>query len=304
MSDVAIGLYGKVATQGDFLRAGAGELSQAGIDRWLDESVGVLATERMTLPEAATGFLFVPPGAPRAFVGALAPSEDGVGRRFPLLIFAELPAVAVASALPVVPTVFEPFVRAAGELALSGRASTGAELTARAAELAAPPQLRGDEVATLSNEPALPLLTALGGSASALAYALRTFVMACDQALKGGAVGRGATITVDAPAPSPATRELWLELARRRTRAGGAPPPSALLWNDGPTGRLLMSLGPPAPSMLSFLANPRHRSPRFWPLRTEVATAAAQALQALTAEQKRCVSDPRVSLAQLVAAFA
>ena len=177
-------------------------------------------------------------------MGALAPSEDGVGRKFPLLIFAELPAAAVASALPVCPTQFAPFVHATDALLRDGRTLTGAELAARASELplAACPPLRGDEVATLSNEPALPLLTALAASPPALAYALRTFGLACDQALKTQ-TGTTTTITVDAPAPSAAARELWLEIARRRFRGRGAPTPSTLLWTDGPTGRLLMALG-------------------------------------------------------------
>jgi hypothetical protein len=126
--------------------------------------------------------------------------------------------------------------------------------------------------------------------------------MACDQAAKTGPGAKSGVITVDAPAPNPAVRELWLEMARRRLKwRDGAP---SFLWNDGPGGRLLLTLGQPSPTAVAFLANPRHRASRFWPLRTDVAAAIDQAMKALTPEQVRLVQNPRVSLGELLSAFA
>jgi type VI secretion system protein ImpM len=303
MSGPSIGVYGKVRSQGDFLRGAAGGLSRVGFDRWLEEAVGQLSVERTTLPEEPAGFVYSPGEAESGFVGALAASEDSVGRRFPLLVFLELPADAVKGAWPILPALYAPFTRAAGELILAGRDLPGADFVARAQELgsAAPGAPAGTEVATLSNESSFALATALGRSAPGLAYALRTFSLACDQAPRPGATA--ASITVDAPAPSPAAREMWLDLALRRARRRGAPPPPLAFWTEGATGRLLLAMGPPAPAMLAFLANPRHRSQRFWPLRTEVPAATEQALAALAPGQRRCVEDPRSSLAQLVAEF-
>ena len=212
---VGVGVYGKVRTQGDFVRAGAGEFSQAGLDRWLEEAMGVLRTERTALPEGApAGFLFAPADSGRAFVGALVPSEDGVGRKFPLLIFVDAPAGAATAAWPALPALHAPFVRAAGALALDCLDRPGAELVTRTKQLAVPglvPPAAGDAPVELSREPSVALRAALGGSPPALAYALRTFSLACDQAFKTG--GGVTGITVDAPGPSAEAREMWLELA-------------------------------------------------------------------------------------------
>jgi hypothetical protein len=163
--------------------------------------------------------------------------------------------------------------------------------------MAAPPDAAatGDGV-PLESAPA----SALATSPKALAYAMRTFAMACDQAAKIDSTARGSAITVDAPASTPACRRFWLQLARRRLGSKIVP---SLFWTAGPSGRLLLALGAPPPALLGYLANPRHRATRFWPLRTDVATALDQALAALTPDQKRKVETPGTTLAQLAAAF-
>ena len=40
-----IGVYGKVRSQPDFLRANAGEFSQAGLDRWFQDAVEIMCRE-------------------------------------------------------------------------------------------------------------------------------------------------------------------------------------------------------------------------------------------------------------------
>ncbi len=59
----------------------------------------------------------------------------------------------------------------------------------------------------------------------------------------------------------------------------------------------------PAPAALAYLANPRHRAPRVWPLRTEVGAAIEAALKALNPEQRRLVENPGSTLAELLTAF-
>jgi hypothetical protein len=68
-----IGVYGKVASQPDFLRSNAGEFSQCGLDRLLQDAMEAMRAEGATLPEPPTAFLFAPAG-PLSFVGALSPS--------------------------------------------------------------------------------------------------------------------------------------------------------------------------------------------------------------------------------------
>ena len=302
MSDAAdtagVGLYGKVASQPDFFRLGAGSFSQAGLDRWLQEGAEALRAERAQLPAAPTAFLLAPPG-PTAFLGALTASLDAAGRSFPLALFREIPAAEAREALPSVPLVHAAFVDQAAAL-LSGGPRFDGELLALQARATPPADGAWDAPHAWKNEPASTLEAALGGSRPALAYALRTLVTACDRAATGTAAPASA-LTVEAPVTGPATAALWLEIARLRLGAREVVP--SLLWTPGREGRLLITLGPPSPAALTFLANPRHRSTRLWPLRTTVASAADQAWAALSEPQRAAVSDPNAPLGDLAAVF-
>jgi type VI secretion system ImpM family protein len=301
-----VGIYGKLATQPDFFRSNAGEFSQAGLDRWFQEAMETVRNDRTTLPAEPVGFLLAPAGGKQAFAGAFVPSADAAGRAFPLALFATISSEAVdlASDFPSLASRYAGFVESAGLIASGGVALPGSELVERAESLPLPGQDRGwsgSVAASLAEESAQSLRDAVGGTPSGLSYAMRTFCTACDQAAKTGPVGRGA-ITVDAPAPNPLARALWLELAQRRLRWHDAAP--SMLWTEGDAGRLLLTLGEPSPSAFGYLANPRHRSPRFWPLRTDVVPAIEQAVKALTHEQRRRVENPRVSLGELLSGFA
>jgi type VI secretion system ImpM family protein len=294
-----VGVYGKVASQPDFLRINAGVFAQAGLDRWFADGLETVRSEKTALPAAPTGFLLAPAGAPLALVGAFAPATDAAGRAFVLAVFADIDRAGLGDRLPAVPAAYAYFVNAAGALASSGGTMDAAALAAGAQDLEAilPFETSVAEASGgLATESVSSLTEALGGGQAALAYACRTLAAACDQAAKG------AAITVDAPAPNPAVQQLWIEIARRRL--GGRDTVPSLLWTDGAAGRLLLTLGPPAPSALAFLANPRHRSNRFWPLRTDVASAVQEAGAAQTAQQRAVTGDPQASLADLVAAFA
>jgi type VI secretion system ImpM family protein len=302
-----IGVYGKVRSQPDFLRANAGEFSQAGLDRWFQDAVEIIRTEKTTLPPGPTAFVLTPAGSRHTFVGAFVPGVDAAGRVFPLSVFATLSASELLDTLPAVPARFARFVEGAGAIALAGAKLSGPDLVAHAQALAvdapAPPTAADaqDAIAGLGAESAQILAGAMGGARPSLGYALRTCALACDQAAKTGPAGQGGVITIDAPAPSIAARILWLELARRRLRWRDAAP--SLLWTSADTPRLLMTLGHPAPSSLAYLANPRHRAPRFWPLRTEVGTAIEAAMKALSPDQRRLVENPGSTLAELLTAF-
>lgn len=303
--EASIGIYGKVPSQPDFLRSNAGEFSQAGLDLWFQEGMEIIRGEGTSLPPAPTGFLLARSDVPHAFVGAFIPSTDAAGRPFPLAVFARLPSRGLGDTFPSLTADYAQFVGAAGDVLTMAGGLSAPDLVERARSLAptVPPSLPRSEAATaLAAHPAQPLRAALGGSSAALGYALRTLSSACDQAAKTGADGRSGVITVQAPSPDAPARALWLELARRRLRWRDGVP--SLLWTeDGEAARMLLTLGQPSPAALSYLANPRHRAARFWPLQTDVAVARDQAMAALTPEQRRVVENPRVSLADLVTAF-
>jgi len=297
-----VGLYGKVRTQPDFLRANAGEFSQAGLDQWFQEAMEGLRGEGTQLPEATTCFLLATAKLPLAFVGGFAPSGDAAGRSFPLAVFRSLAVRDLLDTFPAATSAYAPFVGDAGMLAFIGGDLAGPDLVARLQALATGRGAEGPRAdPPMADEPAQALLDAVG-STSGLGYALRTFTAACDQAQKTGPGGRsGVVVTVDAPAPNASVRAFWLEIARRRLRWRDAVP--SLVWTDGPAGRLLITLGYATPGALCLLANPRHRASRFWPLRTEVPTAIDSAMNALTPEQRRRVENPRATLGELASAF-
>ncbi|HVZ87495.1 MAG TPA: type VI secretion system-associated protein TagF [Polyangia bacterium] len=292
-----IGLYGKIAAQPDFARAGAGAFSQAGLDRWLQDGMEMLRAERTTLPAAPTAFMLAPPDSAVAFVGAFAPSADAAGRVFPLAIFAEVGAQDFASAFPAWPAEYAPFVAGAAALALAGATADATELSARAASLAtAPfgsaPAWEGEAISSLRDS--------LGGSAGGLAYAVSTLLGAI-QTTKSAPAGK-SSLTLDFSAPTAALRAFWLEVIRRRLDAREGGP--SVFWSDGPEGRTLVTLGPPSAGAFAYLANPRHRSNRLWPLQTTVASAIDQAMVSLAPQLRRVVDDPSATLKDLAAALA
>lgn len=293
---MSVGLYGKVASQPDFLRAGAGSFSQAGLDRWFQDAMETLRAESASLPSTPTAFLLAPPDSAVAFVGVFAPSTDAAGRVFPLVVFSELAAAGLSEQLPSLPSGTAPFLNDAVMLTIAAAGTDGPTLAAQVQALK-PASITVSETGW-RHQPRAVVVDALGGTSAALAYALRTLQMAVDRAKTGGAAGNG--LTIDAPAPTGEAVGLWLDVIRRRLGPRTVP---SLIWTEGVEGRLLITLGAPAPAALAYLANPRHRSSKLWPLRTSVASAADEALQALTPEQRRLVENPGASLGDLASAF-
>jgi type VI secretion system ImpM family protein len=303
----AVGLYGKVVSQPDFLRAGAGAFCQAGLDRWLQEGVEALRAERTALPPSPIAFLLAPAGAPTAFLGVLATSSDAAGRSFPLSFFTEISTATARETLPSLPAAYAPFVANASALFSDAADLDGAEIARRAQAIAVgTPTVAAPHA--WKNEPVRTLTTTFGGSLPGVAYALRTLVSACERSGQSTATTTAAGgVTVDAPTSGFATSALWLDIARHRLGWDDAVP--SFFWTEGSggpagaNGRLLMTLGPPSPTALAYLANPGHRSTRLWPLSTTVASAADQAFAALTPEQRRTIEDPAALLGDLASAF-
>lgn len=309
---MTVGVYGKIAGQPDFLRVNAGAFSQAGLDLWFQEGVEALRSAGASLAASATAFLLRPSKSRQAaFVGAFSQSVDAAGRSFPLVVFRLLAPSDLTQPFPALLDSQEEFVRGAGLIATEGQSLVAADLTARVEALDASPLASGSvrgSAAQPQDDSAQPLLAALGGGAAAVAYAMRTFAAACDQAAKAPtrpAASDGnevsTVVTVDAPAPTPAVRRFWLEMAQQRL--GGQEASPSFIWTDDPSGRLLLALGPPPPAMLTYLANPRHRASRLWPLHTTVAVALEQALKSLTPQQHQVIAKPQLSLRELGAAF-
>jgi len=55
--------------------------------------------------------------------------------------------------------------------------------------------------------------------------------------------------------------------------------------------------------VLAFLANPEHKSQRYWPLRTSSVAANEKAVQSLTPAQTQLLASGQASLAGVLATF-
>lgn len=295
-----VGVYGKVAAQADFVRINVGELTRLGMDRWFQDAHEVVHGERSRLPDEPAFFAISPAGGRSVLLGTLVPGQDAVGRSFPVIVFAVIDAAAVVD-FPLIPQSYAQFYEGAAALLQGAANMTAADLGAQAQSLSGllQPERTADVVSLLRREHAAPLGLSLGGLPHGAAYAFRTLITGCERARSSAHASTGV-VTVDGPSPTEAARLLWLELIRRRLGWRDAIP--SFLWTARDSTRLLVSLGPPATGILSYLANPRHKSGRFWPLRTDVDSALDQALAALTPDQRRVLESP-ATLADLLAAF-
>ncbi len=300
MKEPAVGLYGKIPSERDFVRINAGEFQQAGMDQWFAQGIECLHAERIHLPDEAVHFVLVAPTG-EAFVGGFRPGEDAVGRNFPLVIAVRLEARKLLDALPLFPSVFGPFFEAATTVAEAARGLSAQDLAAQVDWLKqtleqSAPALPLDEL--LAGSSFFELRVAIGGLNEGAAYALSTLALACEQSLGKPPESAKQTVTLECPTPTDGMRAFWLELIRRRLGAG-APTPS-LMWT---ASRMLVALGPPPAQMLAFLANPDHKSQRYWPLRTSNTAANEKAIQALPPALSQLLSSGQASLAGVLATF-
>lgn len=300
MKEPGVGLYGKIPAERDFVRINAGDFQQAGLDEWFQQGVECLHAERLRLPEEAVHFVLVAPSGD-AFVGGFRPGEDAVGRQFPLVISVRLEARKLIDALPLFPSVFGPFFEAATTVAEAARGLGAQDLAAQVDWLKQPleqraPALPLDEL--LAGSSFFELRVAIGGLNEGAAYALSTLVRACEQLTSKPPESAKQTITLECPTPTEGMRAFWLELLRRRL--GATAPTPSVMWT---ATRMLVALGPAPPQLLSFLANPEHKSQRYWPLRTSSAAANETAVRSLAPAQSQLLASGQASLAGVLATF-
>lgn len=90
-SRTAVGIYGKLPTNGDFLRRGLRAETIADLDCWLQ--IRLADTPHDWRQEDVSAWRFLASTGvfgPMAILGLLAPSRDRVGRDFPLVVAAEI----------------------------------------------------------------------------------------------------------------------------------------------------------------------------------------------------------------------
>ncbi len=296
------GLYGKIPAQGDFIRTNVSDPTAQQFTRWLEEAQEVLYRTTAVLPELPVCFLYAATPARNALVGALVPSRDAVGRVFPLSIFAQVEATALAVRYALVPLAFVGFFGEAVRLLREASSMSAPDLTARVSRLPLPGssdwEFAEGLLQTLLDRPSEGLLASVSDGAGGAAYGFRTFLSAC--AAERSEPPERTRVVLDCPVAGEGPA-LWLELASKTLAWRQAPP--AFLWTEAAPPRLLLSLGAPPAALLSHLAKGDSRLSVVWPLRTSQPAAQQAAAQALSANQRAALASPDWSIGRLFSAL-
>ena len=315
------GLFGKLPSRGDFVRinvAGAGLEFAAHLEASGD--ICRRAGCDPLVPESF--FLYRAPKSPVALVGMLRPSNDNVGRTFPLAFFTEIEVESAAGNFDILPLAFAPFFAAAGALADDGPTLAPNALAERLEELPFPTieefeaaQARGD---------ALPLETSAAAFADSLFgptpkgrrhFAFHAAATACEQSRE--LVGDAKTgITLALPLCGPFDVTLWLGAVRRFlgeqtvcpnilwTAPKSSPSCGSVKIEVPPTpGKLLVSFGAPSSSAQAFLVGALNDSPRLWPVAGCDEAAIERVKASLTPVQLEVLADADATLDAVVTAF-
>ncbi len=266
-----LGLFGKIPAKGDFVRHNIVDDAARSFEQWVQESNDSLRGAGGELPAHPVRVVFTPPGSSQTVLAVLVPSQDQVGRKFPIVFFALTSSAPMAQTYSMLPVAWSAFFDAA--VGLGERAAT-MDLDALKASLALLPlpgptdRSQAQSVCERAlRDPLLPELhhRLFGGADAMHFYAYQTFLTACQDAVKNDP-GKASTV-LDCPIHVDVDLFVWLELARR---VFGFPPAHpSFFWIEDPAPRLLFSLGPAPLSVLQFLANPSVENQRLWPLSTE-----------------------------------
>lgn len=300
----AVGVYGKIPTQGDFVRVNAADAAAQSLDLWVQENLESLQRTGMEFPAEPTYFLHhrLDPTVP-VTIGAMCRSQDRVGRAYPMVVFARIQPAWIAPRFPGVFVGYGHFLRAAARLLGDLPRADGQLVGAWARQLRVPgPHELGaaDGVCrqSLDGTAAGTVLARLfGDPARGLRYhGLKTVVEACDAARAGPS---RVPITLEFPLQADLDFFSVLELCRRRLFGSGIVP--TMVWREDVAPRAVVSLGPAHASMMRFLITPDEGSNALWPLMTSRADVVARSAQSLAPHHRQVLDRFDLPLETLLA---
>ncbi len=256
-----VGLYGKHPSCGDFIRHNCGGPELARLDGWLSAAID---TGRRLLPTweqdyasvLAISFLLHPwdeAAGPWSLLGIVAPSQDNAGRRFPLVLFAQLERAQALQHYAALP--HDPFLESATRLFQRRNALGRDELLREVARLA-PPDAKSLQQAAAAQRDYLTQTSFIAACATMFGLdapaqqgkavgTLRQVVAS----VRGGARPRYGVRCPLGRDPA-GNAGFWLELLRREARR---PVQLDLLWT---ANRLLIYFERAAPRALAALLSP------------------------------------------------
>ena len=300
----ALGLYGKIPAQGDFVRVNASDPAAQSLDLWVQEGLDTL--HRMGAPFPTDPLYFLHHGGPGlpATIGAMVASQDRVGRVYPMTVYARLDPAWLATRWSGAPLGYGVFLRDATRMLRDlGRADAQLlQAWSRNLRLPSPQDLaKVDAVCVhalqgFSGAQVLPRMTGEPDAASCWS-ALKTALDACDTARMRPS---RTPIVLDGRLTGDLDLFAWLELLRRRLQGAFVP---TVLWRETTAPRVLACLGPPSGVVMRYLVNPDDAAPQHWPLWTNRPEAVAQARQALSPTHQAAISQWNAPLETLLSSL-
>lgn len=269
----AVSVFGKTVAHGDFVRLRANGDAGRELQRMLVEGVERLSSANLVLSDEPISFVVPDAAGTTVAVGVMRASQDAVGRRFPLAVFVELPFRFFDGRLALVPIAMAAFLGDVEELLERARVYDAATLERAAAALRLPDSaaLQGARTLcrdALAREDARRFLERSFGDLSLGThhYGIDTLLRATRPEPRTSRVG---DLVLECPVSIDVDLFGWLEIVDRRVRGAV---PVAVAWTESPP-RLLVSLGAPRATFLSYVARPGHDGQGLWPLFTRVDSA-------------------------------
>jgi type VI secretion system ImpM family protein len=304
------GALGKLPSRGDFIQLGAGGGPFASFDAFLTESIEW--AEGRTDASWAEAFALAPlqafvfrapaRGGSTLLAGAMAPSHDQAGRRFPLSVAAPFTAGPRLLAAPeLLPLVLESCWYATSGLVTEARGSSGIELSTRLPVLS---DASAEEVEEARESyahwaetlPVDELWALLFAQQPALDPALvLAFLYQAVRPCRGQE--RPTTplsLRVPLGLAGGAAVCFWLDFVRRVAR-WRATVPSFFWSHDGESGVLFLCLGEPPKSALAELWQPTGRRDEVCDLAQWIGARDATALQAAAETREAWAAASRVA---------
>jgi type VI secretion system protein ImpM len=260
---VVLGAWGKVPKMGDFVRVGGRPLPS--FEEWLEN--GMAWGEKRHAASWANvysggrmqSFMFrAPPQAKEStlLAGVLKPSQDSVGRRFPIVVFARLPEKVVASWPHLLPLLLGDFSDGAAKVALGGEDS--ATLTELVNGLALPhlePDGADHEYTRWARGTHMGTAwTSIYGhpDSDAPLKALHTIREAVAPIIDHESPTTPISVKLPLGTGGAAAAAFWIDIVRRVARWHATVP--SFLWSfDGRAGTILIHLGGASASSLAEL---------------------------------------------------
>lgn len=269
--DAVVSGFGKVPRMGDFVRARAHTEPTASFEAWIQEGMAYGEAKRADWTNVYAGgaihaFVFRPPKKAKAtdvYAGVFRPSNDAVGRRFPLVIGASLDDKTAAHGPHILPLLLGDFFeQTTSTLMMRESVSTLADFERQVDNLT-PPRL--DEAASriweydqwAQQTPIWSAWAVVYGDGASLApiHAVHT-IRECLGNMRGQETpSTPLSIRVPLGQGGVAAAAFWIDVVRRIGR-WGATVPTFFFHFDGTSGTMLLQLGDTPPSSLAELWSP------------------------------------------------